>query len=92
VQSFCPSHGVFVGAYMHGTLLQQGVSLLQFWPRRPQMMPPSPPVGRGGTQVPLGAPTSMKQISPAQQSPVAVQVLPDRTQAGPPSVVDVRQR
>jgi hypothetical protein len=62
---------------MHGTPAQQGVSLLQFWPMSPQMMPPSPPVGGGGTQVPLGAPTSMKQIRPAQQSPVAVQVPVD---------------
>lgn len=57
------------------------------------MTPPSPPVGGGGTHVPLGAPASMKQIDPAQQSPVAVQVPPDGTQTTPPSLgVVVRQR
>ena len=92
MQSPSPLQGLLVGAYMHGTLLQQPTSLLQFWPKRPHRMPPSPPVGRGGTHVPLGAPASMKQMSPVQQSPVAVQVLPDCTQAGPPSGVLPRQR
>jgi len=55
-------------------------------------MPPSPPVGFGGTQLPLGAPASMKQMRPVQQSPVAVHVSPDLTQAVPPSGVLPRQR
>jgi hypothetical protein len=46
-----------VGAYMQGWPLQQGVSLLQFWPKRAQR-PPSP-LGGGGPQVPLGAPGDM---------------------------------
>ena len=45
------------GAYIQGWPLQQGVSLLQFWPNRAQM-PPSPVAG-GGPQVPVGAPGAM---------------------------------
>jgi hypothetical protein len=33
VQSPWPAQAVLVGAYMQGLSLQQGVSLLQFWPK-----------------------------------------------------------